>query len=196
MSDIQRMREEAERQRKAEEERKRQERERQLQAKVEQGTLLKAQEKSLADQIAAQKEREAAKARAALAEASKVERTRIMQEKTLATQITAQRAAATESARQRAAEQLAAVKQNLINSQKNIAIAESYKYAWGSEIEWGDKTYDLGTTAGWKSYQAALRKSKSDLSQAENEVKRSETRGWEAKTDREAKGVISKAAKG
>jgi len=65
-------------------------------------------------------------------------------------------------------------KQRIEEAKEAIKTAESYKQAVGSTITWGEQTYDLGTTQGWKDYQQAIREAKSEVRTAERNVKRYE----------------------
>lgn len=74
-----------------------------------------------------------------------------------------------------------------------IKQAESMSESWGSKIQWGDKTYDLGTTGGWKDYKQAIRDAKSDINKAKNTLRLIEAGQWEEKTSREAKKAVDDA---
>lgn len=82
---------------------------------------------------------------------------------------------------------------NIVKAQESLKQAESLKDAYGSKIQWGDETYDLGTTAGWKKYRAALRKRKREINKAENQLKRHKTAALSFKTATEANAVIEAA---
>jgi len=49
--------------------------------------------------------------------------------------------------------------------------AESYTEAYGGKVTFGDKTYDLGNTEGWKEYNQAVREYRSQIHRAETKVK-------------------------
>jgi len=91
------------------------------------------------------------------------------------------------------AKQLAAVKQSVKAAENTLKQAEQFKYGWGQKIQWGDKTYDLGTTSGWKDYQQALREAKSDVNKARNAVKLVESARWSEETSRKARDVVDSA---
>jgi len=56
------------------------------------------------------------------------------------------------------------VQQDIEKAEEAVKQAESYKESYGSTIQWGEQTYDLGTTQGWKNYQQAVREAKSEVS--------------------------------
>lgn len=56
--------------------------------------------------------------------------------------------------------------------------AESYTEAYGGKVTWGGKTYDLGTTRGWKAYRKAVREYKSQIHKAETNVKLATGTTW------------------
>ena len=69
---------------------------------------------------------------------------------------------------------LTLVKQRIEEAREAIKQAESYKQAVGSTVTWGEQTYNLGTTQGWKDYQQAVREAKSEVRTAERQVKQYE----------------------
>lgn len=83
--------------------------------------------------------------------------------------------------------------QSISNARKTIETAESYSQDFGKEIKWGDKTYDLGTTAGWKEYKQAIRDAKSKLKKHEGQVTRYKTSVRSAEVSRKANTVIKAA---
>jgi len=64
--------------------------------------------------------------------------------------------------------------QMLISAQNTIKQAESYTKSFGSTITWGNNTYDLGTTQGWKDYKQAVRDAKAELREFKKKVKKAE----------------------
>lgn len=63
------------------------------------------------------------------------------------------------------------------NAQNIIKQAESYTKSFGSTITWGENTYDLGTTQGWKNYKQAVRDAKAELKEYKKKVKKAEKEG-------------------
>ena len=62
-------------------------------------------------------------------------------------------------------------RQEIEKAREAIKQAESYSESWGSKVQWGDRTYDLGTTQGWRDYRQALRDARSELSDYERQVR-------------------------
>jgi len=60
--------------------------------------------------------------------------------------------------------------------------AEGYKAAWGAEITWGEQKYDLGTTAGWRDYNQAIREARSSLSEYKRQQYRRELAAISSRT--------------
>jgi len=82
---------------------------------------------------------------------------------------------------------------SITKAKETIKQAESLSTSYGSKIEWGNETYDLGSTEGWKEYKAAVRKTKSEINEAENELKKYKTQTTKYKTALNANEVIEAA---
>jgi len=82
---------------------------------------------------------------------------------------------------------------SITKAKETIKQAESLSTSYGSKIEWGNETYDLGSTEGWKEYKAAVRKTKSEINEAENELKKYKTQTTKYKTALKANEVIEAA---
>ena len=60
---------------------------------------------------------------------------------------------------------------DIAGAEEAIEKAESFQDS-GGKVQWGEKTYDLGTTQGWKDYRQAIRDAKSSLSGYRREASR------------------------
>ena len=59
---------------------------------------------------------------------------------------------------------------NVEKAKEAIKQAESLQDS-GGRVQWGDRTYDLGTTQGWRDYRQALRDARSELSEYNRRVR-------------------------
>ena len=86
-----------------------------------------------------------------------------------------------------------AATQIITQAQQALTQAEALSESWGAKIQWGDKTYDLSTTKGWKDYKQAIRDAKSDLTKAAAAVERYELDRWKEATSKKTAKIVKDA---
>jgi hypothetical protein len=89
--------------------------------------------------------------------------------------------------------QVGRVEQSIELAKNTLKQAENLSKSFGAKIMWGDKTYDLGSTKGYKEYRQALRDKRSEINKVENQLKRYKTAASSAAAAKLANVTIEKA---